>query len=299
LKRVGLIGCGRWGANVLRDLLMLDADVVVSDPDPARRMEALARGASAVVEHDHQLPECDGYVVVTPAPTHRDVVTRVLDRGVPVFVEKPPGTNLADVEAMVARGEGRLFVMHKWRWHPGIRELARVAASGRLGTPLALHTVRVGPEPLPDGVNVVWHLGVHDLSIALEVLGDVAPVEHADGTRDAVGRIERCRVHMARGAKTHEMVLGANQAERVRRVELRGPTGSAVLERPDAPCLTINSSSRAEDVVLSREQPLEAELRDFLAHLAGGPPPRSDGDAALAVVRRMAEIQAHVESART
>jgi predicted dehydrogenase len=291
LSRIGLIGCGRWGANVLSDLVTLGADVVVCDPDPARRELASTAGAIASVADLDRLSECDGYVVVTPAPSHREVVTTILARGAPVFVEKPPGTNLVEVEAMVAHGDGRLFVMHKWRWHPGIRELARIASSGRLGEPLELHTVRTGPEQLPDGVDVVWHLGAHDLSIALEVLGDVASVDDARGDRDDTGRIERCRVRMVHGSQTHEMILGAGQAERVRRVELRGPAGHAVLEQPDAHSVVLQVGSERKDVAISSEQPLEAELRDFLTHLVGGPPPRSGGDAAVAIARTMAEIQ--------
>ena len=75
-----------------------------------------------------------------------------------------------------AIGHDRLFVMHKWRYHPGIRMLAELANSGRLGTPERLETIRTGPEALPPDVDVLWHLGTHDLSIAVEILGNVAPV---------------------------------------------------------------------------------------------------------------------------
>ena len=88
--RVGLVGCGRWGANVLRDLVALGAEVTVAEPDADRRDRALSAGASRGVAAAEQLPHCDGYVVVTPAPSHREVCEHLLGRGVPVFVEKPP-----------------------------------------------------------------------------------------------------------------------------------------------------------------------------------------------------------------
>ncbi|HEY3673366.1 MAG TPA: Gfo/Idh/MocA family oxidoreductase [Acidimicrobiia bacterium] len=291
MTRIGLVGCGRWGANVLRDLVSLGADVVAADPDPVKRDAASAAGATASVERTEQLPECDGFVVVTPATAHRGVVLEVLRRGTPVFVEKPPCTTLVDVEHLAAHGDGRLFVMHKWRWHPGIRELARIAASGRLGTPLELRTTRIGPEPLPDSVDVVWHLGAHDLSIALEVLGNVPPVLRATGTRDAVGRLTACEVFMANDTGKHAMRVGAGASERSRTVELRGTDGFAILERADAGVIVVETQHGREEVALPSTMPLEAELRDFLAHVEGGPPPRSSADDAVTIARRMTDIQ--------
>src|SRR5207248_872476 len=125
---------------------------------------------------------------------HRDTCELLLERGAPVFVEKPPCTDVADVEALATMARNRLFVMHKWRYHPGIRALAELTVSGDLGTPVRLETTRTGPASLPSDVDVLWHLGTHDLSIAVEILDAVAPIREVHATRDSTGRITRCTV---------------------------------------------------------------------------------------------------------
>ena len=289
--QVGLVGCGRWGANVLRDLVALGAEVTVAEPDADRRDRAFAAGAARAVATAEQLPECDGYVVVTPAPTHREVCEYLLGREVPVFVEKPPCTDLADVEALARIGQDRLFVMHKWRYHPGIRALAELASSGKLGTPQRLETIRTGPEPLPPDVDVLWHLGTHDLSIAVEILGAVAPVQEHD-TRDAAGRITQCRATMANvPGPEHRMTVAAGVPERVRRVVVSGTEASAVLEHPEATTVSVHTHDGVEEVAIPPTMPLAEELRVFLAHLDGGPPPVSDAATALVIAQRLSELQ--------
>jgi predicted dehydrogenase len=296
--RVGLVGCGRWGANVLRDLVALGADVTVAEPDTDRRDRALATGAARGVATAGQLPTCDGYVVVTPAPAHRDVCEYLLSRAAPVFVEKPPCTDVADVEELARIGRDRLFVMHKWRYHPGIRVLAELARSGKLGTPERLETIRTGPEVLPPDVDVLWHLGTHDLSIALEILDGVAPVRAADATRDAAGRITQCRATMGSvGGPEHWMTVAAAVPERVRRVVVAGTEASAVLDHPEATAVSVRGRDRTEHVPVAQTMPLAEELRVFLAHLAGGPPPVSDVTTALVIAQRLSELQRAADSA--
>jgi predicted dehydrogenase len=290
--RVGLVGCGRWGGNVLRDLVALGADVSVAEPHADRRARALAAGAARAVASAAHLPQCDGYVVVTPAPTHRDVCEYLLSRNVPVFVEKPPCNDVADVEALARIGGDRLFVMHKWRYHPGIRVLAELARSGKLGTSERLETIRTGPEVLPPDVDVLWHLGTHDLSIAVEILGAVAPVRAADATRDAAGRITQCRATMGRVAGAeHRLTVAAGVPERVRRVVVSGAEGSAVLDHPDATTVSVRTDERTEQIPIAQTMPLAEELRAFLAYLAGGPPPVSDSATALVIAQRLSDLQ--------
>jgi predicted dehydrogenase len=295
---VGLVGCGRWGANVLRDLVALGAEVTVADPDADRRDRALAAGASKGVSSAEQLPQCDGYVVVTPASAHRTVCEYLIGRGAPAFVEKPPCNDLADVEALARIGRDHLFVMHKWRYHPGIRALAQLASSGKLGTPRRLETTRTGPEPLPPDVDVLWHLGTHDLSIAVEILGAVAPVQEARVTRGPDGRITQCRATMARApGPDHCMTLAAGVADRVRRVVVSGTEASAALDHPDAPTVSVQTHDRIEHVAIPMTMPLAEELAVFLAYLDGGPPPVSDMATALDIARRLSELQQAVDGA--
>jgi predicted dehydrogenase len=93
---VGLIGCGRWGQLILRDLVALGARVHVVAPSEATRAFATAHGAvSAVTQVGAIEAAAAGYVVATPASTHGAAIEQLIATGRPVFVEKPT----SDVEA--------------------------------------------------------------------------------------------------------------------------------------------------------------------------------------------------------
>jgi predicted dehydrogenase len=291
---VGVAGCGRWGANVVRDLVGLGAKVLVADPDPARQAWARDAGASDAVATVDALAECAGYVVVTPAAAHRASCATLLERGAPVFVEKPPGTSVAEVEALAELGAGRLFVMHKWRYHPGVLAIAALVQDGALGAPVILETTRTGPQALPDDVDVTWHLAVHDLAIALEVLGSVPRVEHAVGERDANARLRRveARLRGPDGAE-HHLTVAADDPTYGREIRCVGAERTAVLARPDAPAVEVTRpDGSTEHLPLADELPLMRELATFLEHCAGGPAPKSSMTDALAVATCLAAIDA-------
>jgi predicted dehydrogenase len=289
---VGVVGFGRWGANVVRDLLALGAEITVAEPDDARRGAAGLAGATHCVETAECLPDCDGYIVATPARVHRDICEVLLERDTPVFVEKPPCTNLAEVEALAAQARDRIFVMHKWRYHPGIRVLAELTASGGLGEPARLETTRTGPGSLPSDVDVLWHLGTHDLSIAVEILDGLAPIREVHATRDSTGRITRCSVAMGQEANLeHRMLVAAGVPDHVRRFVVSGSEGSAVLDGAYATTLTVHRRAGVETLAVPHVQPLVEELRTFMAHLAGGPPPVSNFSTAVDIARHLSEMQ--------
>src|SRR3954447_8301714 len=83
-RSIGLVGCGRWGVNILRDLVALDANVAVVARSEASRERAREGGALVIAREIDELPDVDGVVVATTTTTHVEVVEQLLDRGVPI-----------------------------------------------------------------------------------------------------------------------------------------------------------------------------------------------------------------------
>jgi predicted dehydrogenase len=130
---IGLIGCGDWGRHILRDLVSLGAHVHVVARTDATCRRALEQGAATGQTDEATLPaSLDGYVVATPSATHASIVERLLPSGKPIFVEKPMTCDVASSRRIAEAGRGRVFVMDKWRYHPGIEALASVARSGEI-----------------------------------------------------------------------------------------------------------------------------------------------------------------------
>ncbi len=302
------IGCGRWGRNILRDLRLLGARVTVVARGEASVGRARDGEAHAIVASLDDVAAADGVVVVTPAPDHTRAMLDAARLDCPLFCEKPLITDPADEPRLVAALGERLFVMHKWRWHPGIEALAELAGSGELGEVRGVRTTRLGRGPFHFRVDSVDTLVPHDLSIAIAVLGELPPVRFASGTPYPGlpgGYTELSAVLSAGDGPRVTIEASSVSAHRLRRVEVTGTLGSAVLRDPEADAVEVllhggdlDAPARERRVELEREWPLVRELRDFVAHCAGGPPPRATGAEGFAVVRAIGDLRAALGSAR-
>jgi predicted dehydrogenase len=292
-----LIGCGEWGRHILRDLVGLGCRVTViarGDPSVAR---ALAGGAHDVVRHIDELSQVDGIVVATSTISHAAVIDSVLDRGVPVFVEKPLTPDLADAERIASTGDGRVFVMDKWRYHPGVEEMGAIAKSGELGRVIGIRTVRTGWGNPHGDVDGVWILAPHDLSIMLEVLGFV-PVAWA-AVAEWVGPVLGGLTAVLGDEPWAVMEVSSSSPVRTRRVALHCEGGVVVLPGGYCNRLEIYPQVESKDTTVpepivrevSTELPLLRELRAFVEHLGGGPAPRSSTRDGLEIVRRISELR--------
>jgi predicted dehydrogenase len=294
---VGLIGCGRWGALILRDLKSLGCRVIAVARSEHSRQRATAGGAEVVGSVD-ALPAVDGIVISTPTSTHAEVVSSVLGREVPIYVEKPLTISPFEADRIAAHGAGRVFVMDKWRYHPGVLEIGRIARSGELGPVVGLRTSRLGWGSSHDDVDAPWVLAPHDLSIALEILGTVLPAraaaaEVSDG--DVVGLVGVC------GASPwHVFEVSAQRRLNDRSIRLLCQHGIAELTDSYADCVLItrgkvgrvNQAPEPERRPVGNEMPLLRELEAFVQHLEGGPPPHSSASEGAAIVRVLAELRA-------
>ena len=288
--RVGLAGCGSWGRYILRDLLSLGCSVSVV----ARSPESMARaeGADTIVGSVRELPEVDGIVIATPTTTHATVIEQALERGVPVFVEKPLTNDPAAADRLAAAAGERLFVMDKWRYHPGVELLHDLSRDGSLGAVRGLLTTRIGWGNPHDDVDAAWVLAPHDLSIALEILGELPGARAA--VADLSGDDVQGLVGLLGERPWHRLEISVRSPERRREVQLVCEQGVALLADGYSEHVLVHrdGADEPERREIAAELPLLRELRAFVEHLQGGPPPRSSAAEGALVVRRIAELRA-------
>lgn len=287
--RIGLVGFGRWGRNILRDLSALGCPVSVvirGDPGPAREA-----GASSTVSSIEELRGVDGAVVSTPTSTHAEVTERVLDHlDGPVFVEKPLTDDPASARRLAEQAPDRLFVMEKWRYHPGIEMLRELAAGGELGPIRGLRTVRHQWGLQHRDVDAIWILVPHDVSIVREILGSVPTPVAASG--HALGN--ECSLVALLGPDPWVSIDASTMSTGHRReLAVQGERGVGILPDSYADHVEVRRPGNDEvrRVSISTELPLLRELRAFVEHVEGGPPPRSSAAEAAETVATIAELR--------
>jgi predicted dehydrogenase len=140
--RIGLIGCGWIAETHLANLSALGEQVAcVCDPDAERRAWAAGlTGADGFADWRSLLErgEPEAVLVCTPPRFHREVTVEALERGLPVYLEKPVARDLDEARAIVATVERTGVVCaigYQWRaisWVPALRELFAERSLGLL-----------------------------------------------------------------------------------------------------------------------------------------------------------------------
>ena len=179
MLRVGVVGCGYWGPNLIRNFNQLRDSEVIACADLAEgrlaHMKSLYPQVKTTRDYGDLVTsrDIDAIVVATPPTTHVEVALRALDAGKHVFVEKPLATSGADCEAMIAKAKekGRvLMVGHTFLYTAAVNKIKELIKSGELGDILYVNTTRVNLGIFQEDINVVWDLAPHDVSILNYIL---------------------------------------------------------------------------------------------------------------------------------
>ena len=178
--RIGVIGYGYWGPNVVRNFAEVDGAQVwsVSDMSPERLALAHARYPALTTTTDcHELiadPAVDAVVIMTPVSTHFELAREALRAGKHVLVAKPLTPNAEQAAELIAEAQLRrrvLMVDHTFIYTGAVRRIKELVDSGTLGRLYYYDSVRVNLGLFQHDVNVLWDLAVHDLAIMDYVLG--------------------------------------------------------------------------------------------------------------------------------
>ena len=195
--RIGVVGYGYWGPNLVRNFAEFPGSVVatVADMQPERLASVERRypGVTTTTDYRDMLrdPAIDAIVVCTPISTHFDLAMAALKAGKHVLVEKTLTATSEQTERLIEEAERRrlvLMVDHTFVYTGAVQKIKEIIDSGRLGHLYYYDSVRVNLGLFQHDVNVLWDLAVHDLSIMDHVLGGMPTAVAATGVANVPGR---------------------------------------------------------------------------------------------------------------
>ncbi len=314
--KVGVIGIGYWGPNLLRNFVDLPVSDVVAVADVrGERLEHVTNTYSQIhCTTDYReffAMKLDAVVVATPPATHFPIAQDCLTHDLHVLVEKPLTVNSGDAEKLnqIAENRGlKLMVGHTFEYNPAVRALKATIECGELGRIYYVDSVRVNLGLFNAHSNVLWDLAPHDISILRYVLGSDPVAVSAQGAACIfAGSQDIVYMHMT----FPDCVLSHSHMSwldpcKVRRITVVGSKKMAVyddvepLEKiriydkgVETPPYTdtfgdFQCSYRYGDVVIPNirfAEPLKLECQHFLDCIGNNTEPQSSGRIGLRVVK--------------
>ena len=333
IVRIGVLGAGHWGPNLIRAFLSSPRSrvVAIAERDARRREQVLARyeGVEGHAEGDELLArgDLDAVVIASPTATHHRFTKAALARGLHVLVEKPLAPSVAEAEelaGLAAEARRVLLVGHVFLFHEGIRTVRRLIESGELGRVQYIQSVRTNLGPIRTDVSALWDLAAHDVSIFHYWLG--GPPSRATGkggtyVNQGIEDVIFATLEYPNGvlASLHATWLSP---QKLRQITIVGDRKMLVfddmnLDEPirlfdkgvlpaDPPVATVvdsfagfRSSIREGEIVVppvERSEPLRAECEHFLDCVLDGAIPISGPSESVAVVRVLEAVERSLRS---
>lgn len=326
--RVGAIGCGYWGPNLIRNFVELPETELVAVADLDRGQLDYMQTRYPQIEfttkdyRDLFSLGLDAIVLSTPPETHFAIAADCLANGLHVLVEKPLTTTSESARKLVELAEHHdriLMVGHTFEYNPAVAALRDLVATGELGTIRYIDAVRVGLGLFHPSLNVIWDLAPHDISILLYLLGEAPTSVRADGmacVHESVEDVAYLSFHFPGNVMSH-VRLSWLDPRKTRRITVVGSKKMAVYddmkgeEKIKIYDKSVSAFQRTDTFgefqydyhhgsVLSPhilfEEPLRVECAHFAQCIIEGRQPNTDGATGLRVVEVIEAAQRSLQN---
>jgi predicted dehydrogenase len=197
--KIGIIGYGYWGPNLVRNFSGLSSCSVkyVSD----FRQERLAivsknfPGINTTTNPDDIImsKDVDAVVIATPVFTHFALAKKALENGKHVLLEKPMTSTVKEAEELMSLAAKKgllLMVDHTFLYTGAVRKMKDLIDSGAIGDIHYFDSTRINLGLFQPDVNVLWDLAPHDISILLYLIDKKPQSVNATGVSHTRNGIE-------------------------------------------------------------------------------------------------------------
>ncbi len=315
--RVGVIGYGYWGPNLVRNFADCSATRIaaVCDLRPERLTAAERRYPGILATSDPAAlikdPGVDAVVVATPVEHHFDLAMLAIREGKHVLVEKPIASSSEQASRMIdeaARRRVVLMVDHTFVYTSAVRMMHDLVATGDLGDAYYYDSVRINLGLFQHDVNVLWDLAVHDLSIMDHLIsadpeGVVATGQsHLNGHEDIAfitlyfpnNVIAHVNVNWLSPVKVRTTLIGGekkmlvwNDLEADEKIKVYDKGVNVTSQQGLYKLLVSYRSGDMWSPQIEQNEALRTELQYFVNCINGNEKPFNDGIAGLRVVKML------------
>lgn len=188
---VGVIGCGYWGPNLIRNFVENQRCSLKTVADISKeRLEFISNrfpgiNVSSDINSVLEDNELDAIIIATPVNTHKELAINAIRNGKHVFVEKPLTGTLKSADELLNYADSKnkiVAVGHIFQFAPAVTAMKKEIHNNLLGDIYHFKSQRVNLGPPKTTVDVVWDLGPHDISILLYLFDESPNYVNAYGS---------------------------------------------------------------------------------------------------------------------
>lgn len=316
-KSVALVGGGRWGKNLARNLNMLGVFHTLCDTSSTLLQSYQEAYPELQTTQSFQEvldnPKIRQVIIATPAITHYKLAKQSLLAGKDVYVEKPLCLNPEEGRELIALASQHhliLMVGHLLQYHPCINHLHQLVASGKLGKLQYIVSNRLNLGCIRTEENALWSFAPHDISVILSLCGNQLPeqVRCMGGAylSSGVADTSMTLLRFKENVRAHVYVSWLHPFKEQKLVVI-GSEGMVVFDDmqpwPDKLLLYRNyvkwtpgniphaNKCEGERIAVPQEEPLQLECIHFLTCCHERKTPKTDGEEGLRVLKVLQAAQ--------
>lgn len=330
--RLGLIGLGTWGKNLLRNFSNLpECEVLVCCDQKKEQLEKIQNiypKFKFVQNYKEVLKDkdVDAVVIATPPDSHFEIAYQAISFEKDVFVEKPMVLKVEEGEKLLKVAEDKkriLMVGHIMEYHSAVLKLKEYVKDGELGDVFYLYATRVNLGKVRDIENALWSFAPHDISMILFLLGKEPKTVTATGQcylqkKKGIEDVAFLTLHFDDGVMAHIHVswLDPHKERKLTIVgnkkmavfdDMRSAEKIWIYDKGVDTKLDYNTygeylSLRFGDILIPKidsSEPLKAECQHFIQCVNDRNTPRSDGKDGLRILKVLEAAQRSLEKGGT
>ena len=315
--KVGVVGCGYWGPNLIRNFRAVPncRMEVICDLNQQRlkHINGLYPEVRMETDYNRLLTESgvEAVAIATAVRFHFPMAKASLMAGKHTFIEKPMAASSAECEELmeIAQKKGlTLMVGHTFLYSPVVNRIKQIVDSGDLGDIRYICTRRLNLGLFQKDINVAWDLAPHDISIILHIMQEFPGDINCRGVAHVTPGIEDVTCMNLNFRKSRSAIIHSSWLDprKIRETTIVGSRRMLVyddvsqleklriydarVERPPHydTFAEFNYAYHYGDVYVphvKQEEPLKAECQDFLDSIREGREPISSAQKGLDVVR--------------
>lgn len=315
--KVGVVGCGYWGPNLVRNFRSLpDCNLkIMCDISQQRlaHLRLLYPEVQGATDYEHMLNGVglDAVVIATAVKSHYQMAKASLLSGKHTFVEKPMACSSEECEELIEIAHKKGVVLmtgHTFLYSPAVKKIKEIVAAGDIGEIRYISCRRLNLGLFQKDINVAWDLAPHDISIILSIIGELPVSVNCRGSAHITPGVEDVTTmclsfHKQRTAIIHSSWL---DPRKIREMTIVGSKRMIVyddvsplekirifdarVERPPHydTFAEFHYAYHYGDVYvpyIKQEEPLKTECQHFLDCIKHGTPPLTGGKQGLELVR--------------